>query len=136
MVFITSKPIDAFLKGKWEPGSSSCRSPIDASSRTTIFRRSSTPTTIRTCRKRANGSRPSPCPPFSPPTIGATTTDRYRRVARFVEHLFSRIDKLQAPGFDPKWKDINLNAKVPGLERFRAAQEWLNANTATVGMRR
>ena len=61
--------------------------------------------------------------------------DRYRRVARFVDHLFSRVDKLQAPGFDPKWKEVNLNAKVPGLERFRAAQDWLDANTAKIGMR-
>jgi hypothetical protein len=29
-------------------------------------------------------------------------TNRYRRVARFVDLLFTRIDKLQAPGFDPK----------------------------------
>ena len=64
-----------------------------------------------------------------------SNTVRYQRVARFVEHLFSRIDKLQAPGFDTKWKDINLNAKVPGLERFRAAQDWLDTNTAKVGMR-
>ena len=27
-------------------------------------------------------------------------SDRYRRVARFVDDLFSRVDKLQAPGFD------------------------------------
>ena len=48
----------------------------------------------------------------------------------------TRIERLHAQGFDSKWKDVNLNAKVPGLERFRAAQDWLNANTATVGMRR
>jgi hypothetical protein len=40
--------------------------------------------------------------------------------------LFSRIDRLQAPGFDPKWKSINLAATVPGLDRFAAAQEWLD----------
>jgi hypothetical protein len=40
--------------------------------------------------------------------------------------LFSRIDKLQAPGFDPKWKSINLAATVPGLTRFPAAQAWLD----------
>jgi hypothetical protein len=49
-----------------------------------------------------------------------------KRVARFVDILFTRIDKLQAPGFDPKWKSINLAATVPGLDRFPAAQEWLN----------
>ena len=54
-----------------------------------------------------------------------TNTNRFERVARFVDHLFSRIDKLQAPGFDPKWKTVNLGATVPGLARFQATQEWL-----------
>jgi hypothetical protein len=53
-------------------------------------------------------------------------SDRYRRVARFVEELYSGVDKLKTPGFDPKWKDVNLNTKVPGLERFPAGQEWLD----------
>ena len=53
-------------------------------------------------------------------------SDRYRRVARLVDHLFSRLERLQSPGFDPKWKEVNLLAKVPSLERFRPAQEWLD----------
>jgi hypothetical protein len=51
---------------------------------------------------------------------------RYRRVARFVELLFGRIDKLRSAGFDPKWKGVNLSTQVPGLERVQAAQEWLD----------
>jgi hypothetical protein len=51
---------------------------------------------------------------------------RYQRVARFTDLLFSRIEKLQEPGFDPKWKSINLGATVPGLTRFPAAQAWLD----------
>ena len=51
---------------------------------------------------------------------------RYNRVARFVDELFSRADKLQAPGFDPKWKDVNPTTRVPGLERFQPAQERLD----------
>jgi hypothetical protein len=47
-------------------------------------------------------------------------------VARFVEYLFSRMETLQGSGFDPKWKEINLAATVPGLVRFPAAQEWLD----------
>jgi hypothetical protein len=43
-----------------------------------------------------------------------------------VDELFSHIDRLRAPGFDPKWKDVNLSAPAPGLERLRAAQEWLD----------
>jgi hypothetical protein len=51
---------------------------------------------------------------------------RYHRVARFVDELFGRADELQASGFDPKWKDVNLTARVPGLERFQPAQDWLD----------
>jgi hypothetical protein len=40
--------------------------------------------------------------------------------------LFGRADELQASGFDPKWKDVNLTARVPGLERFQPAQDWLD----------
>ena len=57
-------------------------------------------------------------------------SDRYKRVARLTDNLFSRLGKLQGPGFHPKWKDVNLNAKVPGLERFPAAQEWLDREAA------
>jgi hypothetical protein len=53
-------------------------------------------------------------------------SDRYRRVARFVDELYGGVDKLKTPGFDPKWKYVNLSTKVPGLERFQAAQEWLD----------
>jgi hypothetical protein len=38
---------------------------------------------------------------------------------------------LQGPGFHPKWKDVTLNAKVPGLDRFPAAQEWLDSSAAS-----
>ena len=58
-----------------------------------------------------------------------TNTNRFERVARFVDHLFSRIAKLQEPGFDPKWKSINLAATVPGLVRFLAAQAWLDGRS-------
>jgi hypothetical protein len=54
-------------------------------------------------------------------------SNRYQRVARFVDYLFSRIDRQQAPGFDPKWKSINLAATVPGLTRLSAAQDDSNA---------
>ena len=53
-------------------------------------------------------------------------SNRYQRVARFVDYLFSRIDRLQAIGFDPKWKSINLAATVPGLARSSSAQAWLD----------
>jgi TRAP-type uncharacterized transport system substrate-binding protein len=52
-------------------------------------------------------------------------TDRYRRVARFVEYFFNRFDQFQKPPFHPKWKEINLGSSLPGWTRFRAAEELL-----------
>jgi hypothetical protein len=34
--------------------------------------------------------------------------------------------------FDAKWKTINLGATVPGLNRFPAAQEWLDRQSGKV----
>jgi hypothetical protein len=59
-------------------------------------------------------------------------SNRYQRVDRFVDYLFSRIDRLQGPGFDPKWKAINLGATVPGLARFSGAQQWLDRQSRRV----
>ena len=52
-------------------------------------------------------------------------TDRYSRVSRFIQYLFSRWDALQHPPYHPKWRDVNLAATVPGWTRFSGAQEQL-----------
>lgn len=53
-------------------------------------------------------------------------SDRYRRMERFVQRLFSRLVILQTrPGSHPKWKDVNLAGKVPGWDRFPPAQAEL-----------
>lgn len=52
-------------------------------------------------------------------------TDRYNRVERFIEYLFSRWDTLQHPPYHPKWRDVNLAAMVPGWTRFSAAEQLL-----------
>ena len=53
-------------------------------------------------------------------------TDRYNRVKRFVDAFFSRFDEFLQPGRHPKWKEVNLAADIPGWERIRAAQDWLD----------
>jgi hypothetical protein len=60
-------------------------------------------------------------------------TDRYHRLARFVDALFDKIAMLQQPPFHPKWKEVALNAPLPGWSRFRAAQEWFDRRSV-VGM--
>jgi TRAP-type uncharacterized transport system substrate-binding protein len=52
-------------------------------------------------------------------------TDRYTRVQRFIEYLFSRWDTLQHPPYHPKWRDVNLAATVPGWTRFSVADQLL-----------
>lgn len=53
-------------------------------------------------------------------------TERHRRVVRMVDVLFERFYRLQTePGYHPKWKDLNLAAKVPGWQRFRPVEERL-----------
>jgi TRAP transporter TAXI family solute receptor len=58
-------------------------------------------------------------------------TDRYRILARFVSAFFSKVAQFQQPPFHPKWKEVSLTAQLPGWERFRPAQDWLNSNANT-----
>jgi uncharacterized protein len=51
--------------------------------------------------------------------------DRYRRVERFTESLFTRWDKFREPPRHPKWRDVNLAATVPGWTRWGFADEML-----------
>lgn len=53
---------------------------------------------------------------------------RYRNVARFTEKLFTSIDKFRDGPRHPKWKEVNIAAEVPGWTRFKAAQQWIDAN--------
>jgi len=55
-------------------------------------------------------------------------SDRYRRVQRFVESLFPRISEFHQPLLHPKWREVNLAATLPGWDRFRPAEEWLQSH--------
>jgi TRAP-type uncharacterized transport system substrate-binding protein len=134
VVFITSKPIDLFLKGKWEPGFKFLPVPYDARLEDYYL-----PARIEAT------DYPNLVAPSKPiDTIAALTilvaynwelnSDRYRRVSRFVENLFGRFGGLHAAGFDAKWKDVNLYARVPGLARFPAAQQWLDSHAPKMGV--
>jgi TRAP-type uncharacterized transport system substrate-binding protein len=53
-------------------------------------------------------------------------TDRYVRVAKFVDALFSKIGEFSKPPRHPKWKEASITAVVPGWQRFKPAQDWLD----------
>jgi TRAP-type uncharacterized transport system substrate-binding protein len=137
VVFVTSKPVDAFLKGRWDPGFKFL--PVEYDGK---FEDYYLPSSIDATDYPALVPKGERVATIAVPTILAAynwpqRSDRYRRVARLVDHLFSRLDRLQSPGFDPKWKDVNLRANVPSLGRFLPAQEWLDRSQgATVGLSR
>jgi len=52
-------------------------------------------------------------------------TDRYRRVQRFVDAFFPKIEEFRKPPNHPKWREVNLAVTVKGWKRFDPAEEWL-----------
>ena len=58
----------------------------------------------------------------------ARDTDRYRRIAKFIDAFFPRLAEFQKAPRHPKWREANLSATVPGWKRFPAAEEWLQRN--------
>ena len=113
VVFITSKPVDAFVKGKWEEGFKFL--PVEFGPK---FADYYIPTYLDPADYPNLIAKDQRIATIAVPTILASykwrpDSPRYRRVARFVELLFGRIDKLRSAGFDPKWKDVNLSTQAP-----------------------
>jgi TRAP-type uncharacterized transport system substrate-binding protein len=124
--WISSKPLAPFLKGKFPDGFKFI--PIEYSDKLEYYapaylEHADYPALIPQGKQIATISVPAVLAVYDWPK----DTDRYRRMARFVEYLFERFDRLQKePGYHEKWKDVNLAAKVPGWERFRPLQEKLD----------
>jgi TRAP-type uncharacterized transport system substrate-binding protein len=128
VVFITSKPIDAFLKGRFDPGFKFL--PVNFDKKFEDYYVAATlesaeyPALIKPGERIQTIAVPTVLIAFNWPV----RSNRYQRVARFTQYLFNRIDKLQGAGFDAKWKSVNLAATVPGVaKRLTAAQEWLDS---------
>jgi TRAP-type uncharacterized transport system substrate-binding protein len=133
VVFITSKPVDAFIKGKWDDGYKFL--PVGYDKR---FEDYYLPAYLDSSDYPNLIAKGQEIETISVPTILATFnwsqgSSRYQRTAKFVETLFSRIGRLQAPGFDPKWKNVELSARAPGLQRFTPAQDWLDRSASNQG---
>jgi TRAP-type uncharacterized transport system substrate-binding protein len=55
-------------------------------------------------------------------------SERYNRVARFVDVFFSRIEEFHKPPRHPKWKEASISLTIPGWQRFKPAEDWLARN--------
>ena len=56
----------------------------------------------------------------------APNTDRYRKLALFVDAFFTKFPQFQKPPFHPKWKEVSLAAPLADWQRFPAAKTWLD----------
>jgi hypothetical protein len=133
VVFVTSKPVDAFVRGRWDTGFKFLPVEIEDPG----FYTPSVLTPKDYPQLIPEGQE---VPTISVPTVLAAYnwpkgSERYARLARFVDHLFGRLDQLHAPGFHPAWRDVNVAAQVPGLRRLTPAQEWIERNRADIRQR-
>jgi len=130
VVFVTSKPVDAFVKGKWEQGFKFL--PVEYGPKLADYY---VPAVLTSSDYPALVPSGEQITTIGVPTVLVSYnwkpgTPRYLKVARFVESLFARMDRLRSAGFDPKWKEIDLSVSAPGLARFKAAQDWLDRKVA------
>jgi TRAP transporter TAXI family solute receptor len=58
----------------------------------------------------------------------APNTERYRKLALFVDAFFTKFPTFQNPPFHPKWKEVSLSAPLPDWQRFPAAEQWLKSH--------
>jgi TRAP-type uncharacterized transport system substrate-binding protein len=60
-------------------------------------------------------------------------SERYKRVARFVDGFFGKFDAFLAEPRHPKWREVNFAATLEGWHRSPAAQAWIDrAKASTV----
>ena len=105
VVFITSKPVDAFLRGQWEPGFKFLPVTYDSKFEDyylpAVLEAAEYPALIKPGERISTISVPTVLVAYN----WSAGSNRYQRVARFTDYLFSRVDKLQVAGFDAQVED-------------------------------
>jgi len=128
--WVSTKPLPPFLKGKWPEGFKFL--PVEYTDKLEYYvpaqlEHADYPNLIPQGQQIATISVPAVLAVYDWPK----ETDRHQRLARLVDYLLERFDKLQKePGYHERWKDVNLAGTVPGWQRFRPLQERLDKMAA------
>ena len=129
-VWISSKPLPPFLKGKWPEGFKFL--PVEYTDKLEYYfpaylESKDYPALIPEGQRIETIAVPAVLAVYDWPS----DTDRYQRVARLVDYIIDRFPRLQTePGYHPKWKDVNLAGTVPGWQRFRPMEAKLKQITS------
>jgi len=125
-VWVSSKPLPPFLKGTFPPGFKFL--PVEYSDKLEYYlpaylESKDYPSLIPEGQRIETIAVPAVLAVYDWPR----DTDRFQRVSRLVDYIHDRFPRLQTdPGYHPKWKDVNLAAKVPGWTRFQPMQDKLD----------
>jgi uncharacterized protein len=127
-VLIAGKPTGAFGKFKLEPGMTLLPVPY-----TEALEQDYLPTKLTNDDYPNLIQKGSTLDTIAIPSVLAVynwprDTDRYRRVAKFIDAFFSKFPEFQQPARHVKWKEANITATLRGWRRFPAAEEWLERN--------
>ena len=120
-VFVSTKPLDPFVKRKWPEGFKFLPVPL-----TQALEEYYLPAQLEAADYPGLIPEGQKVHTVAVPMVLAVynwrnDAERQQRLARLVDYLFERFTKLQTePGYHPQWSEVNLAAIVPGWQRFRA----------------
>ena len=130
VVFISSKPLDPFVKGKWPAGFKFL--PVRLNEKLEEYylpaqlEAEDYPGLVPEGQKIETIAVPSVLAVYNWPQ----NSSRGKHMARFVDYLFDRFSRLQTDaGYHPKWAELNLAATVPGWQRYAPMQAKLSQVT-------
>ncbi len=126
VVYVTGKPVNSLKNTKWPKGFHLL--PVNYSTKLTDHY---LPTSLTSKDYPGLMSEGSRVPTVAVPTLLAvynwkTTSKRYLKVERFIQYMLKHWKTFQKPPFHEKWRNINLNANIPGWKRFPAMQDQLD----------
>jgi TRAP-type uncharacterized transport system substrate-binding protein len=133
VVFVSSKPLDPFVKGKWPAGFKFLPVPLNQKLEEYYLpaqlEAEDYPGLIPEGQKIETIAVPSVLAVYNWPP----NSPRGKHMVRFVDYLFDRFSRLQTDaGYHPKWAELNLAATVPGWQRYAPMQAKLSQMTGTV----